>query len=119
MAVPCDSERAAALRVLGLPAEATREQVAQAYRRLARTVHPDVTGRRDSAAGDRFAAISDAYHQLATDPGSTTAAIDLPVEAPASVPSHGTSPLITASPVVVTPHHRRTTGRPTIVVIVA
>jgi hypothetical protein len=56
-------ERASLLAVLGLPAEATPEEATRAYRRLAREVHPDATA--DVDAAQRFAAISDAYHQLA------------------------------------------------------
>lgn len=57
-------ERAAALAVLGLPPQATAGQVTQAYRRLARSAHPDITGLADAATGGRFAAISDAYRRF-------------------------------------------------------
>lgn len=75
------AERAAALAVLGLPADATGAQVTRAYRRLARAAHPDATGRTDAAAGDRFTAISDAYHRLAA--AQTTPVGDHPTTRPA------------------------------------
>lgn len=61
------ARRVAALAVLGLPAQATGAQIVAAYRRLARTTHPDATGRTDPAAARRFAEISDAYHLLTGD----------------------------------------------------
>ena len=109
------SERVAALSVLGLPPGASRQQVTEAYRRLARAAHPDATGRRDAAAGDRFAAISDAYHRLATR------AIEEPRPRDADPPSRprptslgdlfavdplfmgGSRPPIVAGPVVIQP----------------
>lgn len=54
-------ERAAALAVLGLTWEATPAQVTAAYRRLARTTHPDRCA--DEDAGARFAALTDAYRR--------------------------------------------------------
>ncbi len=52
-------------RVLGIPKNATPDQIRTAYRRLARAVHPDVSKAPDAAA--RFAALAAAYEQL-TDP---------------------------------------------------
>lgn len=99
-------DRVAALTTLGLPAGATDEQITEAYRRLARAAHPDVTGRTDAAAGDRFAAISDAYHRLAAEapvrprPPSTPNTPNTP-----STPSTRTRrrPPIVAGPVTITP----------------
>jgi hypothetical protein len=69
MAPPTDpaagpTARAEALAVLGLPETATGPQIIHAYRRLVRATHPDVTGRTDSAAAQRFTAIHDAYRLL-------------------------------------------------------
>ena len=38
------AQRAAALAVLGLPEQATGEQILRAYRRLAKATHPDANG---------------------------------------------------------------------------
>lgn len=87
-------DRVAALTTLGLAAGATDEQITQAYRRLARAAHPDLTGRTDAAAGDWFAAISDAYHRLAAEP---------PVRPrPPRTPTWRRPPLV-AGPVTITP----------------
>jgi hypothetical protein len=51
----------AAWAVLGLAADADRDQVTRAYRRLARATHPDVSPSPDAAA--RFAAIGNAYRR--------------------------------------------------------
>ena len=48
---------------LGVPRSATTEDVKKAYRRLARTHHPDVN-RHDEEAEDRFKAINEAYQVL-------------------------------------------------------
>ena len=62
----------AAFAILGLPTDATRSEIAQAYRRLARATHPDLCG--DVDAGERFAAISAAYQQaITTAPGAPVA----------------------------------------------
>jgi curved DNA-binding protein CbpA len=50
-------------RVLGVPREASREDIAQAWRRRARAEHPD-TRPRDTAAPGRFRALAEAYHVL-------------------------------------------------------
>ncbi len=65
---PSAARRVAALAVLGLPAQASSRQITDAYRRLARTTHPDATGRADTAAARRFTEITDAYHLLARHP---------------------------------------------------
>ncbi|HEX4661030.1 MAG TPA: DnaJ C-terminal domain-containing protein [Streptosporangiaceae bacterium] len=51
--------------ILGVPRGATQDEIQQAYRRLARTYHPDVNS--DPAAEDRFKDISQAYAVL-SDP---------------------------------------------------
>lgn len=48
-----------AFRLLGVPVGSDRELVVEAYRRLARHTHPDVSA--DPTAADRFAALTDAY----------------------------------------------------------
>ena len=70
----------AAFAVLGLPTDATRIEIAQAYRRLARATHPDLSGEAD--AEERFAAISAAYEQA-------TATVP---EVPDAPPVRGVSP---------------------------
>lgn len=110
-------DRAAALDVLGLPNGATPEQVTRAYRRLARSTHPDVTGATDPTAGDRFAAISDAYHRLTTAPSPPPILAHSPVQRPVHSRAQGPTtarpgwlagspaarPPIVAGPVFVTP----------------
>jgi molecular chaperone DnaJ len=49
--------------VLGVPRDATPEQIKKAYRRLARELHPDVAG-DDPSAGERFKDVSRAYDVL-------------------------------------------------------
>ena len=51
--------------VLGIPRNATTEQVQQAYRKLARKHHPDVN--KDPGAEDRFKEVNEAYTVL-SDP---------------------------------------------------
>jgi curved DNA-binding protein len=51
--------------VLGVPRDATADQIQQAFRTLARKYHPDVN--KDPAAEDRFKEINEAYHVL-SDP---------------------------------------------------
>jgi curved DNA-binding protein len=52
-------------QVLGVPRDADQDEIQRAYRRLARTYHPDVNS--DPAAEDRFKQISEAYDVL-SDP---------------------------------------------------
>ena len=49
----------AAFRLLGIPTGSDREVVVRAYRRLARTTHPDVSA--DPEASERFATLTAAY----------------------------------------------------------
>ncbi|GAA3649798.1 hypothetical protein GCM10022237_06900 [Nocardioides ginsengisoli] len=59
------TNRAEAFRVLGVPAGSDVATVARAYRRLARTTHPDVSSDPDAAG--RFAALAAAF-ALASEP---------------------------------------------------
>jgi curved DNA-binding protein len=52
-------------QALGVPRTATQEEIQRAYRRLARTYHPDVNS--DPGAEDRFKEVSEAYDVL-SDP---------------------------------------------------
>jgi curved DNA-binding protein len=52
-------------QILGVPREASQDDIQRAYRRLARTNHPDVN--KDPAAAERFKDISEAYDVL-SDP---------------------------------------------------
>src|SRR6202161_4475632 len=52
-------------QVLGVPRNADQDEIQRAYRKLARTYHPDVN--KDPAAEDRFKEISEAYDVL-SDP---------------------------------------------------
>jgi curved DNA-binding protein len=52
-------------QILGVPRTATQDEIQQAYRKLARTYHPDVNS--DPGAEDRFKDISEAYAVL-SDP---------------------------------------------------
>ena len=52
-------------QILGVPREASQDDIQRAYRRLARTHHPDVN--KDPAAEERFKDVSEAYHVL-SDP---------------------------------------------------
>ena len=59
--------------VLGIPRDATTEQVQQAYRKLARKHHPDVN--KDPGAEDRFKEVNEAYTSSRTPrPANATTA---------------------------------------------
>ncbi len=51
--------------ILGVPRTASQEEIQRAYRKLARTHHPDIN--KDPAAEERFKAVSEAYDVL-SDP---------------------------------------------------
>ena len=53
--------------ILGVSRSASQEEIQRAYRKLARTYHPDVN--KDPAAEERFKEISEAYDVL-SDPGT-------------------------------------------------
>jgi hypothetical protein len=61
----------AAWAVLGLAADADRDQVTRAYRRLALSTHPDVSPSPDAAA--RFAAVTNAYRRVVEAAGESFA----------------------------------------------
>jgi hypothetical protein len=86
--------RMAALAVLGLPEQATAREITRAYRRLAKSTHPDLVGQPGvhhdpgpSDAGLRFAALADAYRAL------TSAAASPPPPPAAAPPRHGWTPV--------------------------
>ncbi|HZP72889.1 MAG TPA: DnaJ domain-containing protein [Gaiellaceae bacterium] len=54
--------------ILGVPRQASGEEIVRAYRRAARASHPD----RGSGSAERFRAVSDAYDEL-RDPGRRAA----------------------------------------------
>jgi hypothetical protein len=62
--------RTAALAMLGLADSCSQREITAAYRRLARSTHPDITGVPDHDAADRFTALTDAYHVLTSPSGS-------------------------------------------------
>jgi DnaJ-domain-containing protein 1 len=65
---PAPVRETSAWRVLGLPPGAAVEEIKRAYRRLARTVHPDVhpaaTDAERRALQERFTEITEAYRSL-------------------------------------------------------
>jgi hypothetical protein len=68
-----DAELEEALKVLGIPADSDRTRVTEAYRRLARATHPDVSS--DPDAAERFDAASAAYRLVSAlaRPGARSA----------------------------------------------
>ena len=66
-----ERRRLEAYRLLGIPAGSDRETVAHAYRRLARTIHPDVS--RDPKTADRFAILTEAYRLVTEEPPTPVA----------------------------------------------
>jgi curved DNA-binding protein CbpA len=91
-------------QLLGVPRGASREEIAQAWRRLARAEHPD---RRSGEAGDaasaRFRALAEAWHVLA-DP-ARRAAYDR------TLGGQQPAPGITAPPVRIPVRHLAGPGR--------
>jgi DnaJ-domain-containing protein 1 len=65
---PAPARATTAWHVLGLPPGADRDEIKRAYRRLARTVHPDVhpaaTASERRALEERFSEITQAYRSL-------------------------------------------------------
>lgn len=74
--------------MLGVPRDATPEQVRGAYRRLVRQHHPDVNASPD--AGERFRAVDAAYRQLAGEQASP--AFEAPQPEQPGPPGEGTPP---------------------------
>ncbi len=54
-------------QILGVPRNASQDEIQRAYRRLARTYHPDV--KTDPAAEERFKDVSEAYDVLSDRAG--------------------------------------------------
>ena len=71
-----ERSRVEAYRVLGIPVGSDRVTAARAYRRLARSTHPDLSN--DPAAAERFATLAAAYRLLLSEtagsPSETPAA---------------------------------------------
>ena len=88
----------AAWAVLGLTADADRDQVTRAYRRLALSTHPDVSPRPDAAA--RFAAVTNAYRRVVEAAGgSFTGQAGTGTTTPRQSPStRGTPPAVAEEP---------------------
>lgn len=99
-----DDEHRAAFELLGIAVTSDREVVHRAFRRLARTVHPDVSA--DPEAAQRFTALA-AAHQLASEPWDEQAH-DSPTGDESSTstrsPTRWQGPPIVAGPVRWTRH---------------
>jgi len=93
-----------AFELLGIPEGSDRDTIARAYRRLARTTHPDVSADRD--ASERFASLTEAYRIAASAPAQTGAA-STPADVGVGVPVRRAwsthEPPIVAGPVRVRP----------------
>jgi curved DNA-binding protein CbpA len=68
-------------RLLGLPREASRDDIQRAHRKLVREYHPDANS-QDRRAEERFKEIQQAYEVLsdATSDGSTTGGFTPPLK---------------------------------------
>ena len=55
--------------ILGIPRGANKEQARQAFRALARSYHPDITG--DPATAEMFCRVTEAYRQVCEGGGQT------------------------------------------------
>ena len=73
-----DRRRVDAFRVLGIPADSDPDAVVQAYRRLARATHPDLSN--DPDAAECFATVAAAYQLVSQDP--QTAPISVRIHEP-------------------------------------
>ena len=115
MAEPSGLTRSAALAMLGLSARASAREVTQAYRRLAKTTHPDIAGPRDHDAARRFAALTEAYHLLTLTPVTPSPPVSPPLRRPVPVRVRfAQQPPIVAGPVQITsPDPSPTARRPT------
>lgn len=99
-----------ALAVLGLEPGADRDAVTEAYRRLAKSHHPDVSRAADAA--ERFAAIASAYQEALA---ATPVRVDeepAPWSSPVWYPQAGRlrGSVIVAGPVHVEPPARKDGG---------
>ena len=109
MTDPTGIPRLAALAVLGLSGEASAREITQAYRRLAKTTHPDVTGPLDHDAARRFAALADAYRVLTPNSISNSASPSgsrkesVPPQRPVPVVVRFVRSPVCAGPVRITP----------------
>jgi len=104
MAEPTGLTRSAALALLGLTAQASAREVTQAYRRLAKTTHPDIAAPRDPGATRRFAALTEAYHLLTLTSATPSPPVLPPLRRPFPVRVRfAQPPPIVAGPVRVTP----------------
>lgn len=84
----------AAWAVLGLAADADRDQVTRAYHRLALSTHPDVSPRPDAAA--RFAAVTNAYRRVIEAAGGSLTGQGTDTRTSRQPPSsRGTAPALT------------------------
>jgi hypothetical protein len=113
MAEPSGLTRSAALAMLGLSARASAREVSRAYRRLAKTTHPDIAGPGDHDATRRFAALTEAYRLLTPTPTpSPPEPPPLRHSIPVRVRFAQQSPIV-AGPVRVTAPDPSSTRRPT------
>jgi hypothetical protein len=79
--------RLAALTVLGVDSDASRADITQAYRRLARELHPDRCPAPDAA--ERFARLRDAYERAMEATPSLPAACEPHSGTRPSLPDRG------------------------------
>ena len=62
--------------ILGVPRDASQEEIKKAYRRLARQYHPDVN--KEPGAEERFKDINEAYRVLGSKPAASTISLAMP-----------------------------------------
>lgn len=99
-----DGRHVAARRLLGVPADSDPAAVAQAYRRLARATHPDVSA--DPEAAKKFAALAAAYRLLSAAPPAPPALRDEtapPAHRPRPPQAFGVDPGASQPPLVAGP----------------
>jgi hypothetical protein len=102
-----------AFELLGIPRDSDRSTIVHAYRRLARTMHPDVSASAD--ASERFASLTEAYRIAAGAPAHQTTAPSTHASADVEVPvrrawSTRESPIV-AGPVHIRPSSDLTAER--------
>ena len=115
-----------AYRLLGVPADSDPERVAEAYRRLARATHPDVSADPDAAA--RFVALASAYRLVSAaarsaqstgrpQEGGTSRSGRAPADPPPATSRAGAASGSMGAPPLgeVSPYPRAGHGRPPIV----